>query len=72
MNKIYKFLCILLCFSILSPVSTCLAAESDKKWPKMSESVSAGSAILMNMDTGTILYEKKIDTRRYPASITKI
>lgn len=34
--------------------------------------VSAESAILMNADTGAILYEKEAHTPRYPASITKI
>lgn len=35
-------------------------------------SVSAESAILMNADTGTILFEKKSRARLFPASITKI
>ncbi len=34
--------------------------------------VSAKSAILMNAETGAILYEKKADERAYPASLTKI
>lgn len=34
--------------------------------------VEAESAILMDADTGVILYEKNIHTRQYPASITKI
>ncbi|MDN3508846.1 MAG: D-alanyl-D-alanine carboxypeptidase [Candidatus Neptunochlamydia sp.] len=35
-------------------------------------SVSAKSAILINAETGAILYEKKADDRAYPASLTKI
>ena len=35
-------------------------------------SVSAESAILMNADTGAILYEKNANLLQYPASITKI
>ncbi|HSX13964.1 MAG TPA: D-alanyl-D-alanine carboxypeptidase family protein [Chlamydiales bacterium] len=34
--------------------------------------VSARSAILMNANTGAILYEKNAHSRQYPASITKI
>lgn len=35
-------------------------------------SVTAGSAILMDIDTGVILYEKNVNERHYPASITKL
>ena len=31
-----------------------------------------GTAVLMDADTGTILYNKGMDEKRYPASITKI
>lgn len=34
--------------------------------------VSGKSAILINAETGAILYEKKADERAYPASLTKI
>jgi serine-type D-Ala-D-Ala carboxypeptidase (penicillin-binding protein 5/6) len=34
--------------------------------------VSAPSAVLMDFDTGEILYSKNSDTKRYPASTTKI
>jgi D-alanyl-D-alanine carboxypeptidase len=39
---------------------------------KQSVSVSAESAIVMDVQSGTILYEKNIDKKEYPASITKI
>lgn len=39
---------------------------------KLQLSVSAESAILINADTGTVLFEKEADTSQYPASITKI
>lgn len=34
--------------------------------------VSAKSAILINADTGAVLYEKNVDDKAYPASLTKI
>lgn len=45
--------------------------QSGVYWPK-GPKVEAKSAIIMEANTGAILYEKKIHTRRYPASITKI
>lgn len=42
-----------------------------KNWPE-GPTVSAQSAILMEANTGTILYAKNIDEKAYPASTTKI
>lgn len=42
-----------------------------QNWPT-GPVVSAESAILMELDTGVILYEKNIHAREYPASTTKI
>jgi D-alanyl-D-alanine carboxypeptidase len=42
-----------------------------ENWPSGPE-VSAESAILMEAETGTILYAKNIDEKLYPASTTKI
>ncbi|CRX37831.1 D-alanyl-D-alanine carboxypeptidase family protein [Estrella lausannensis] len=39
---------------------------------KLQVAVNAESAILINADTGAILYEKNADRPQYPASITKI
>lgn len=39
---------------------------------KLQLSVNADSAILINADTGTVLFEKDPDKIQYPASITKI
>ena len=41
-------------------------------WPSGEPDVNAASAIVMDADTGLILYEKDIHAQRYPASITKI
>lgn len=50
-----------------------LPIESNEieNWPE-GPVVSAQSAILMELDTGVILYEKNIHARQYPASTTKI
>lgn len=50
-----------------------VAVESNQipGWPK-GPTVSARSAILMELNTGTILYAKNIHNPEYPASITKI
>ena len=45
--------------------------SSDNQWPA-SPTISAGSAILIDADTGAILYEKDCHSRAYPASTTKI
>ncbi|MDO5410853.1 MAG: D-alanyl-D-alanine carboxypeptidase family protein [Lachnospiraceae bacterium] len=42
-----------------------------KDWPK-GPSVDAYGAVLMEAETGTVLYAKNPDTHLYPASITKI
>lgn len=39
---------------------------------KEKPSISADSAIVMDVQSGTILYEKNIDKKQYPASITKV
>ena len=50
--------------------------EKDKKAENTDRSappkITTLSGIVMDIDTGTILYEKDIYTKRYPASITKI
>lgn len=40
-------------------------------WPQ-GPNVYAASAVVMDMDTGAVLYEKKADEHHYPASITKL
>ena len=52
-------------------------ALSDERVPAVSRtesalSVSAPSALLMEKETGTVLYEKNAHTRLFPASVTKI
>lgn len=45
--------------------------DSIPGWPA-GPSVEAGAALLMEANTGTILYAKNMDEKKYPASITKI
>lgn len=72
MKKLKKIICFILCSVFFIP-SVNIQAKKDKDyWPKISEKVTAKAAILMDVDTGTILYEKNVDKRYYPASITKI
>ena len=49
------------------PVSTNAIAN----WPQGPDTYSE-TAVLMDADTGAILYNKGMDEKRYPASITKI
>ena len=46
-------------------------AQATDYWPDAPE-VDAQSAIVMEQSTGTILYDKNITEKQYPASITKI
>ena len=50
------------------------AAPADEQEPAATDDtlVQAPSALLMEASTGTVIYEKDPDTRRSPASITKI
>lgn len=72
MKKLIRILGILLCAAMIVPAVPVSAKRSKDYWPKIGEKISASSAILMDLDTGTILYQKKIDKTFYPASITKI
>lgn len=85
MKKLVNFICItlslVLCLSIVQPVSTKAAKKNsenkstkDSVWPQgpKTSSISADSAIVMEASTGLILYEKKANKKHYPASITKI
>ncbi len=51
-------------------IPTTTASEANS-WPS-GPSVNSTAAILMDAETGTILYEKNINDQMYPASITKL
>ena len=48
-----------------------IASNAYEEWPD-GPAVGAQGAILMEAETGTILYEKNIHEKLYPASVTKI
>lgn len=55
-------------------LNTVKTATASQKWPDgpSKKSLASGGAILMELSTGTILYQKNIQKEYYPASITKI
>lgn len=63
-RQFYTALAVLL---ILTGISVTPRAEAKAK-----PEVSAESAVVMDVQSGTILYEKNMDKKEYPASITKI
>ena len=68
MRKLLFLLSFILMFNLTLFVNVS-AAES--KWPSGPD-IYAKSGIVIDADSGTVLYDKKSDTKRYPASITKI
>ena len=60
------FICLCLCAGLF-PMTAAAAPE----WPS-DVSIQADAGIVMDSDTGTVLYGKNMDQPYYPASITKI
>ena len=54
--------------------ATAIPARAEASWPSgpAADSINSKSAILVDQNTGTVLFEKDADAKRYPASITKI
>lgn len=69
----------ILCFCLLSGIMTCsvYAAPTDTlnsqsaSYP-VPPDIESGNCILMDADTGIVLYEKNSDEKCYPASVTKL
>lgn len=59
------YMALLLC---MVGITFCGSHVHAKKKP----SISAESAVVMDVQSGTILYEKNMDKKEYPASITKV
>ena len=74
-EKRTAFIAVLLIFVIFLPFSVHSAyaddAETVNSWPQ-APSVYGASAILMDADSGAILYASNAHERLYPASITKL
>lgn len=66
-RKIYIAVIVAIALSFITPMGWPTEAEAKKK-----PSISAESGIVMDVQSGTILYEKNIDKKEYPASITKV
>lgn len=60
------FLCLLLCMGLVPST-----AQAAAQWPD-NVSIQADGGIVMDADTGTVLYGKNMNQQYYPASITKI
>ncbi|MCR5272469.1 MAG: D-alanyl-D-alanine carboxypeptidase [Lachnospiraceae bacterium] len=56
---------------IFSSTAPAVNVSAEEYWPE-GPAVQSNAAIVMDVDTGTILYEKNINDVHYPASITKI
>ena len=68
-KRLSVVLCTATLFTGFAPMSA--KAEESKYWPEGPE-VGSVSAIVMEANTGAILYEKNVHEKLYPASITKI
>ncbi|MBH0329313.1 D-alanyl-D-alanine carboxypeptidase family protein [Brevibacillus brevis] len=67
----YLALCFLMCFTIFSP----MAIAKEKAGQQKSDNhfaPQASSAVMIEADTGTVLYEKNANEKMPPASITKV
>lgn len=74
MKKLKNRLCALgaVVFTAISAVAAIpQTVKADQVWPE-GPSIESPSAIVMEVNTGTILYEKNSHEELYPASITKI
>lgn len=64
--KMSCLLAVIICLiSFITPV------RAEETWPEMPK-VEAPSICVLEISTGTILYERNMDEQNYPASITKI
>lgn len=56
---------------VLCLINFVVPVHAKEKWPEM-PGVEAPSICVMEITTGTILYERNMDEQNYPASITKV
>lgn len=71
-----RLTCIALILALMVPTAALAAEEktggAGESAPQVDLAPNANSAVLMDADTGTVLYEKNKDQKLPPASITKI
>ena len=65
-----KYICSLLAL-VLATGMCPVAVKAEAFWPE-GPKIESPYAIVMEINSGTILYEKESDVANYPASITKI
>ena len=56
---------------VQSEIQNEIQTQSTSEWPEAPE-VNGESAIVMDMESGVVIYGKEIDKKQYPASITKM
>ena len=72
-KKWISFICVwIMALTVLLTPLTVRAQNDSTDETGNTDLIQAPSGVLMEPETGTIIYEKDIDTRRSPASITKI
>ena len=65
-----RFLTVILCSALIAGLVP-IRADAAPAWPD-NVSIQAEGGIVIDADTGTVLYGKNIHSAYYPASITKI
>ena len=74
-KKIKKYICLALFFAIALALLVCVinpVTALDYTYPDMNKIILSDAAVLMDGDTGQVLFEKNMREKMYPASITKI
>lgn len=67
-NLVKKFLFCIILFSLISTLFLPNVYADDSE----NFSIDSPSGILMDLSSGKILYEKNMDEKKYPASLTKV
>ena len=68
----FRFLSYFLCFLLFFLHVCCIPVYAEEVSSTIGPVLSAPSAVLMEAETGQLIYEKDKDTRRSPASVTKV
>lgn len=68
----YLALCFIMCFTFFSPMAVRAAEKSGPQNGEMNFAPHARSAVMIEADTGTVLYDKNANEKMPPASITKV